>query len=189
MSYLSSLRIATADSHRFLDDHLRMTESSVSRERYVGFLRATLSVVQAAEPSLSKFGLGSDVRRQDLLQKDLRALNAAPPTHRVCVTSLNIETLAEAYGAAYVIEGSALGGVVLSAHLSRVLPVEAHAFAYLRIYGGETKARWRAFCASLESWSERASPGDRECATNAALQVFREYANAFRLEGLWGQAN
>jgi chemotaxis family two-component system sensor kinase Cph1 len=52
-------------------------------------------------------------------------------------------------GAAYVLEGSTLGGLVLASHLERTLALPVSALRYLRMRGRQTLREWRRFLAGL----------------------------------------
>jgi heme oxygenase (biliverdin-IX-beta and delta-forming) len=174
-SLLSSLRRRTAAAHARLDDGLARA-GGLGAERYAAFLRASLAVLGPLEPALASW-LPAVVTpsRVAALRADLAALGpdaAAAPAEVPVLASL-----AAAYGAAYVVEGSALGGAVLADRVEA-----AHGPAaptrYLRLRGRATAAHWAAFVAELARAERGFDAGAREAACAAACAVFAAYEAA-----------
>lgn len=67
----------------------------------------------------------------------------------------DISSAAKAFGSLYVVEGSTLGGQVISRHLKQHLGIESdNGGAFYAGYGQSTGAMWKAFGASLTRFSE-----------------------------------
>ncbi|RYG41850.1 biliverdin-producing heme oxygenase, partial [bacterium] len=100
-------------------------------------------------------GLDPDQRRHlPKLLSDLRALAIPSATLPLVTESPVLADPAEAIGALYVIEGSTLGGQIISRLLRDslgILPEEGGAF--FSGYGAENGAMWRAFCEAVEGWA------------------------------------
>ena len=75
---------------------------------------------------------------------------------------------ARAWGVAYVIEGSRLGGQVLYRRLAE--PLAPHPLRYLQGAGGQTGARWRAFLESLRAALD--TPARIQAACDGAAWAF-----------------
>ena len=175
-SFRHTLREATAAKHEALDQALSHALSG--RDGYVKFLRGTLRVLSANESALDSLE-GLELKaRIEALRHDLEELSASSsidPSARV------LQAPAQTWGAAYVIEGSGLGGLVLA---KRAGELGIGATRYLTLRGSQTMASFRAFVARLERWADAASPAERSAAVNGALQMFAEYRRAFVLEQL-----
>jgi heme oxygenase len=180
---LSTLRTRTAAAHARLDDGLARA-GGLDAERYAAFLRASLAVVGPVEPALARWlPAAATPSRAAALRADLAALAAGDATGAECapgesLASPAIESLAAAWGAAYVVEGSALGGMVLAERVEAVHGAAAPA-RYLRLRGRATAEHWRAFVAELARAERGFDAGAREEACAAACALFAAYAAAF----------
>lgn len=170
---LDALRARTASRHAALDAAF---DGPLTRERYLGFLRASLSVLSALEPALARW-LPAAVTpsRVARLRADLIALGAAA---QVDTVALALGSRAASYGAAYVIEGSTLGGMMLAERFEAALGVGREATTYLRLRGRDTARHWRAFLDELAR-----ADLDRGEACAAATATFDAYAGAMRAHG------
>lgn len=175
-SFRHALREATAAKHEALDQAL--SHALNGRDGYVRFLRGTLRVLSANESALDALE-GLELKaRIEALQQDLEELSAASS---IDPSASVPKDPAQSWGAAYVIEGSGLGGLVLA---KRAAELGIGATRYLTLRGSQTMASFRAFVARLERWAAVASHPERTAAVNGALQMFSEYRRAFVLEQL-----
>ncbi len=177
------LKMQTLASHQRLDDAVR--HALVEKAGYVAFLRGAFEAIAAASPALVRFGVASEeemARRTAALTEDLASLGAAPLTPALGLDAP--DSIEEAWGAAYVIEGSALGGRVLSKAAARMLGIPAASRAYLDLHGDETAARFRAFVDRMDAWDAGSGPRARADAARGAEAMFARYAAAFRAAGI-----
>lgn len=166
---LDRLRAETRERHAALDTSLRIDSPAA----YAAFLRASYAAVALVEPQLARIGFV--VERAPAIAADLAALGAALPAGAEPPPTASDDA---AFGAAYVLEGSTLGGL----HVAQT--VEAlgiTATRYLRLRGKLTAARWRAFLADLDR-----SGADADAACAAAAATFDHYARCFRASGSVG---
>lgn len=159
---LSLLRDATRARHEALDAAVDVS----TPEHYRSFLTASLAAVQGLEPRV--FG---SAERTDALIADLSELGAALPSP----LPIEIGSRDGALGAAYVMEGSTLGGMLLATRVEGF----TSATRYLRLRGKETGARWKQFLVALER-----DVDDRAACVQGACAAFDHYARAFRLHGV-----
>ncbi len=137
-------------------------------ERMYGFYAP---LEPALRPQLEPLNLGDLRLKQPLLEADLRALGrtgaqlAALPR---CSSVPRVDTSARAVGCLYVLEGSTLGGQLLTRELTKRLP-EGTPLSFLNPYGPDTGRRWRAFREAAEAAVPEAA---FEAAVAAALQTF-----------------
>jgi heme oxygenase len=119
-----SLKAATEDIHRALDD--RLSRLNLARaEDYRQFLHVQARTVPPIEAALAAGGFGelvegwSTARRTEALESDLSALGDQMP----CPAEMpKLGNIAELLGTAYVREGSRLGGRVLKSRVGEGLP-------------------------------------------------------------------
>ncbi|MCL6684417.1 biliverdin-producing heme oxygenase [Sphingomonas alba] len=170
------LKAATDDVHRELDDRLSQLNLATAEDygRFLGFQART---VPAIEGALAAAGLASLVtgweqgRRSEALRSDLSSLGqpmpqpAAPPS---------ISTTAEALGAAYVLEGSRLGGRVLRGRVGKGLPA--------RFLGEGQHNSWPHVVAALDRLL--GSEADLDAAKQAARRTFAFFLDAAGEAGL-----
>ena len=186
-SLRDTLRSATAGAHAALDGALMPPGARWTRERYVAFLQATLAVVSAAEPAvtagLPDFAPCGERTRASRLRDDLVALGqrAFPPPSPAFA---DVPGAAAAYGTAYVLEGSQLGGRVIAGHVAGALALGDDGLAYLRPAGAPAGSRWKTFVAGLDAFGAVAGERDWDIAAAWASHTFAAFETAFRDEGL-----
>ncbi|WP_421729233.1 biliverdin-producing heme oxygenase [Brevundimonas sp.] len=167
-----ALRAATAEAHARLDG-MFSTFNLANKSDYVAFLRAQAPAFLAVEAALDAAaaerviqGWESRRRSADLLS-DLATLAAPAPSP--CPLPI-FSTDAAVLGAAYVLEGSRLGGAMLVRAVGPGFPT-----AFLT---PGNPADWRAFISLLdERLSSEASLAD---AVSAALVVFAMFEQCAR---------
>ena len=142
------------------------------------FLQAHARALLPLETALDVAGVErflpdwDDRRRSAALLADLRALNAAPPRTE---TAPVFDGEAAVLGAAYVLEGSRLGGRLLSRAVASSADPEVRA-ADRYLTHGQGGALWPAFLAKLDaSPALQARP---EAALTAARLAFRAFRDA-----------
>ena len=167
------LRTATAPLHERVDAAYAAFEFGQPGS-YAHFLRAHSRVLGNVEVALEQAGIAqllddwpSRVRRH-ALQADLDALGIAGP---VSLPAPPLPDLASCWGAAYVLEGSRLGGQVLARRLHQFDPTAPT--GYLR--HGEVARLWPRFLARLETTSPTAWPA-MLTAAEATFELFIQAA-------------
>lgn len=98
----------------------------------------------------SDSGFDMNIRaKSPLLEQDLIHLGMSIEEIRqlpLCTDLPDISTPARMYGAFYVIEGSTLGGQIITKQLMKFLPVDPEGgLHYFNAYGAETREQWSAF--------------------------------------------
>ena len=144
-----ALRDATAQAHAQVDAFF--PGGLRSQGDYRTYLRGMHGLLRALQDSLDRAGHAAQwnqAARIACLERDLAALRAV-----ALAPGARIEAgeLAQAAGALYVVEGSALGARVLMADARRLGYAETGA-SFLRSHGeGDAPQRWRHFVAWLEA--------------------------------------
>ena len=108
-----------------------------------------------------------DRSRRHFLRRDLQALDIAPAAPASIAAP---QDAAGAWGALYVLEGSALGGQVITRALAGSGLAPERGTAYFHGWGAATGAMWRDFRGVLEG--ELDSPDAIARACEAARQTF-----------------
>jgi heme oxygenase (biliverdin-IX-beta and delta-forming) len=167
------LRAATREEHERLDALMGRFDLK-EREGYRDFLTAHALALPAVEAALDAEGFANELadwpgrRRTDAIAADLAVLDGAMPAP---LAAPALATPAARWGAAYVLEGSRLGGVYLAKQIADDLP---------RSYLGSPQppGHWRSFIERLDR--AIALPGETEEAQNAARAVFALFERAGR---------
>lgn len=166
------LRDATRDDHEAVD-HAFGSLGLDSRAHYARFLRAHARILPAVEQSIDPAGLlpGWRGRTADLAA-DLAALDIAMPES---LPFPGATAEAARWGAIYVIEGSRLGGAMLSRGVPADLPK-----AYLSATHGP--GGWRRIQAMIDTAADDADALWHADAIAAARATFTAYRTAATIE-------
>jgi heme oxygenase len=173
-----ALRRATAERHAAVE-RLVDIDTFVDAVRYVKVLTAFDAFLEAWEPrvqaALPKAWAEWFVTRsrRPFLKKDMAALGARPFTLSASLSSrLRLETATAAFGSMYVLEGAALGGLVIARRVAEALHITAdNGGAFFAGWGDDTARRWREFRQVLESEIDWA-PDSVQQACVAAVETF-----------------
>jgi heme oxygenase len=178
---LEELRTHTASAHRELEEKVRIEDATRDREsyrqlleRFFGFHRPMDDRIAAAFADVERDYDAGARRKSIWLMEDLGNLGVSKEqiaALEVCSTLPDTDSLARAYGCAYVLEGSTLGG----RHISRMLdesPVAAGLpRRFFESYGSAVGERWKEFCASLDRFAGE-NPGASPEIVGAAQSTF-----------------
>ena len=191
-SVIVSLRRATRARHNVLESILQLAHP-LSRRRYLDALTGFQLFLSTWEPRISS-ALPATLRewfaarsRYDLLLQDLAQFDRRPIVAQhirdVCARAegrIDLLNVPAVFGSMYVLEGSALGGRVISkiAHDAMGLGTENGA-AYFNGVHLDTATHWNGFCALL---AERVGSGGsaRQDACAAAEQTFDALISTFK---------
>ena len=156
-TFLQQLRSKTANSHQLIEQNSisqSLMSERVTTAQYAQYLKSMYGFVHGFEkmvfPLLQPYQLLQldDRRKAHLIQADLALMNhtAAKPYVNDELFSSHYQTDAAALGGMYVLEGSTLGGQIISRHLSKVLGDSvAGKTMYLTAYAGQTGSMWKSF--------------------------------------------
>jgi heme oxygenase len=147
-----SLRDATLDLHAVAERHVRILDDDATVATYVRFLdrmhgvHAATEAAFAGHAELAAAGFDAAARlKSPLLCADLARLGAVPSDARCAIPA--VSGLARGLGAAYVVEGSTLGGAFVRSRL-KLADVPT---AFLAGYGAQTGPMWKRFAAICET--------------------------------------
>ncbi len=173
---LDRLRSDTRDAHEALEDALALMRPPLRRERFASVLQGFLAFHRAWRPRMAVLvgdpELVAPRGKAALIERDLQALGEAEATAAPLDLDF-LSTRSAAWGSLYVMEGSTLGGQVITKALRRTAWAPAEGLAYFNPYGRRTGEMWAAFRAALEAAAPTLEP-DLVCegarATFATLQ-------------------
>jgi heme oxygenase (biliverdin-IX-beta and delta-forming) len=171
------LRAGTADAHRALEARLGLLDPPLDRARFIAALRGFQAFHLAWEPRMEAL-LGDPAflaprRKLALLAADLDRLGAGAASP-IMVDMAWLSGPSQAWGSLYVMEGSTLGGQVISKALRGADWAPPGGLRYFNPYGRETAGMWRAF---RERIAEASLGVDPEAAVSAARRTFAVLAD------------
>lgn len=178
---MARLKLQTAEHHEAIERVVPLMDRSLDRARYARYLSAMHGVHEPIERALSGLaGLSRVVpdveerRKLPLLARDLVALAVERPPPAPPGSLPPLDSLADALGVLYVLEGSTLGGRILSRHLASKLGVSPDSGgAYLASYGERLGPMWQRFGACVESFARESNARDAQRVVDAATSTFQ----------------
>ncbi|MEI8209163.1 MAG: biliverdin-producing heme oxygenase [Methylococcales bacterium] len=175
---LITLRNATGPLHKRLETNLNLLSPSFSRMDYLRLVRAFWGYYRPLEASL--IGVPElhdwlpDIAMRSklpLLAADLKALGVDGDVLdrlSICHELPACTDLTTALGCLYVLEGSTLGGQVISRHLKDLFNLNAeNGAAFFTGYGEQTGSMWQTFKAVL-----MVATVDEDALIHAACETF-----------------
>jgi heme oxygenase len=109
-----------------------------------------------------------------LLRRDLISLGIDPEAIErlpLCCKLPPLKSVSEALGCLYVLEGSTLGGKIITRHLKKILPVdENQGCRFFHSYGDNVGRMWTSFLEILERHCDRHA--DARVVIESACQTF-----------------
>ncbi|MFD1886621.1 biliverdin-producing heme oxygenase [Paenibacillus wenxiniae] len=156
---LERLRVDTADAHQQIENNVyarSMMDKSMTLAQYTNYLQLFYGFLKPLEQQAIHsglpvaLGLNMDIRgKTALLERDLLHLGLTQEQLSqlpLCTDLPNISTAERLIGCFYVIEGSTLGGQIITKQLMKFLPVEPEAgISYFNGYGPHTRDQWLSF--------------------------------------------
>lgn len=168
---LQRLRMETRPHHDRLDHHplmVQLMSPAVSRPLYESLLKKFLGFYQSLEPQLAAYDHWSslDINFKERLKtpallKDLSSLNVITKEVSPAPAPDWIRDEASAMGTFYVMEGSTLGGQIITRHVAARLQLSPdHGLAFFSSYGDAVGARWKETRDALVRFAEESRAED-----------------------------
>ena len=159
MTALAVMRASLRPQHDSIERALDLMSGGVDLPRYVRFIERSYGFIAACERRLDLSRAPAPLRAEQrlktpLLRTNLMALgNNAASIDRLpmCEQLPSVSEWPHALGYFYVIEGSTLGGQLLSRRLRDRLGVDDRGLAFLSAYGSNTGTMWKQMLSVLES--------------------------------------
>jgi len=112
-------------------------------------------------------------RKSESLAEDIRSLGGELPI-KTAVTDLPvIENHLQAFGALYVMEGSTLGGQIISQMITKQLGIHNKGLLFFQSYGDNLTTMWNTFKLTLNRQADNET--DAEIIITAADATFRQF--------------
>ena len=168
------LKTHTADDHKQAENSLPLFNEGFSKEDYQNLLEKLLVFFAHYEEALKPWQhldiphLEYRLQRTQWIKSDLLFFGVEPAIDEI-PNQISLENKNEVLGAMYVVEGSTLGGQIISRHLKLSLGIPDEATAFYRSYGENTRALWLEFKSYL----------DQQHVSAEALKKARETFNHF----------
>ena len=153
----AALRDATRAHHERVEAAVDLPGRTRDRETYRALLASLLGLFGPLERRLAALpwhaaGVDLDAhRRAGLLRADVAALGGDPGAVRDAAVP-PLASLADGFGALYVLEGSALGGQILAREAEAALGLGGVGTRFFRSDGRPPGAAWRAFGRALDGY-------------------------------------
>lgn len=153
------LKDRTRQSHQSLEKTLvGLLKNIQTKDDYLYILRLFYSFIYPLEREINRFSIAdafpdySERRKAGQLVTDMQSLGRNAKDEDLCKDLPPIHSVFEAAGTLYVLEGSTLGGQVISRMISDKLPsVTDNSLSFFNSYGGDTLPMWRKFQDRLNS--------------------------------------
>jgi len=156
---LQRLKAETRQQHEEVEAAVDVMNQMFNLEDYRRLITRFWSFYAAYEPNLPVESLraaGFDYQKREKLsslEADAKVLGIDPIAYGLEPPDLS--TVAKAFGSLYVIEGSTLGGQVISRHLEQHLGLNGlNGGRFYAGYGHETGPMWRAFGESITQFAD-----------------------------------
>lgn len=181
------LKAETLQQHKELERIVNVLDESTDLDSYKTLLLKFYRIYSALE---SQFPIDEllkqnfDYRHRQklpLLEADLRSLDISATAVRLAPYRKvpDVSEVAKAFGAAYVIEGSTLGGQIISRHIREHLGITPDTgAAFFSSYGSAVGSMWKEFCDAANTFAEKHPEAGGEIVATAK-ETFAAFANCF----------
>lgn len=155
---LERLRQETAPIHQAVEEKLQLLSPHLTLAQYVRVLQSFLAffepleaVLDSACPQDLRYLLVGSARAQKL-RADLQSFGADPRLRQSHAVALpEVEDSGRWLGSLYVLEGSRLGGQVISRHVEKHFRLtNTVGYSFFSSSPAEIRQHWQAVCAALE---------------------------------------
>ncbi len=151
-----------------------------SKEDYINLLQLFYSYFGGLEQQIDQFMNADELpdyrqrRKSSALVNDITALGGVPAQKATGENLPAIQSIIQAYGAMYVIEGSTLGGKIISKMMAQQLGItDGKGLSFFSGYGADTETMWDTFKHMLNN--QAYTPADETLLINTANQTFLKF--------------
>ncbi|WP_207512949.1 biliverdin-producing heme oxygenase [Longitalea luteola] len=175
------IKLHTKTEHAALEKQLiGIIKNIHTTEQYIHLLRMFHGYYHALELQMEQYlkkDLIPDIaerRKSNALLQDIRDLGGDSKNQQGKVDTPDINSYAQALGAAYVLEGSTLGGVIIAKMIRAQLPdiPAGKGFSFFNCYGENAHGMWNKFRTYLLALTRKE---DQEAAADTARQTFLKF--------------
>src|SRR5918992_4898305 len=180
---LLALKQGTRTYHDALERKMAPLLGTVSIHTYIALLQKLFSFYKPLEERIAALpgwhNLPVELERRQkapLLARDLLWLKVTQPQLSQlprCERLPEVQSLTEALGCLYVLEGATLGGQIISRHLKKNLALDQYrGCAFFYSYGDEVGLLWETFRETLTSHCSRGGRTEEEQLVQSARETF-----------------
>lgn len=177
---LEKLRNATQTLHKEVEkDNLAgfIISHEISLQQYKTLLYQNYIAYKITENIIAEHLESYSGKKHEQLEKDLKYLQVDLSGSALLENSFSCKNRSEALGAAYVVEGSALGGMMIAKELmfcEDLQNITTHHF-----FNGDRNniKGWRKFCSMLKN--ENLDPAGEQAAIDKAQETFKFFGFVF----------
>ncbi len=180
------LKIRTLAPHQELERVLgKRMRSMRTTEDYITLLQAFYSLLGALEDRISVHIGAAELpdhlqrRKSESLAIDIRSLGGIIPPKLSLSKIMEVKDHLQAFGVLYVIEGSTLGGRIISHMIAKQLDIQDKGLSFFQSYGEHRTTMWATFKLTLNRQAD--VEADRERIITAAYATFHEFKAALNL--------
>ena len=188
-SILARLKQRTAHQHQQTEDGVDLLSDEFSLEDYKELLVKFYAFYQSFETKMMRaiadFKVNFDYAERlnaPKLLSDLKSLGMTNAEISAIESFEDVPALdspEKIFGALYVVEGSTLGGQVISRHLKEKFDLdETDGVAFFSGYGKETGKMWNAFREKITEFAEKSK--EQEEIIKSANQTFEKIGEALK---------
>lgn len=179
---IQRFREATRELHQEVEKEnsaAKIIDHSITRREYKLLLLQNYIAYKIAEEQIKRFLPQEEISKHQRLQQDLEELGVDISGSSDYQDDFTCNTYAEAMGAAYVVEGSALGGMVIAKELRHCENLDG--LDNQHFFNGDRNniKSWNTFKKQLDT--TQFSEDEVVAATEKAKETFRFFQKVFRL--------
>lgn len=182
VSMLAELRQSTRSLHSILDTQVDILNNLNSPLEYRAILERFFGIYTVLEPQLVRMpGLElwlSDIKERQRLPaliSDLHFLGSNLESLPLCYDMPRLQNAADAFGCLYVLEGSTLGGQVISRHVKSTLGFTAErGCRFFSAADRQVPQKWAQFIEVLEDFAN-ADPEQCSAVVENAKRTFQTF--------------
>lgn len=184
MTMINRFREATRELHEQIETEnqaKKILDHSITLQEYKVLLLQNYIAYSTTEKEISRFLPGYHASKHQQIEQDLKALNVDTSIVLDYEDQFSCHNMAEALGTAYVVEGSALGGVVIGRELKNC--PELSGLAPQHFFSGtrDNVKDWNNYKKMLES--RPFSEEEKDMATEKAKKTFLFFRKVFSEAG------
>ena len=186
---LPKLKLETQSSHFALESHIDLIHRLKTVADYRKILEAFYGLISPMETRIGahKADLApwipdiEDRMRTGALRRDLQVVGNSSPQDLPLAEVPSYASVAEQIGCLYVLEGSTLGGQLISRHVNSVTGfAPGRGCDFFSGHGGATGEMWQRFRNSIEAYAS-ARPSEQPAVIESALRTFQTFDAWMRL--------
>jgi heme oxygenase len=181
--FTEKIKEATLHNHQQTEKVLvAQMKNMRSKQDYVALLSDFYAYFGGLEQQIERFINASNLadylerRKSVAIADDIKALGGDVPTKATGDELPEINNYLQAFGALYVIEGSTLGGKIISKMVQQHLQITDNAgLSFFNSYGEQMQQMWNSFKEILNKVAM--TPADEDIIVKAANETFVKFKN------------